>query len=222
MRHTCYTLVTLPFPTLMLHIYYTFGYILTSQTLTTPLIIKNAPHLPYLGYTMLHVCYTFSFPSLHACCPDSFDPTLTHAYFQFPKASPKHHPSSLLPQHHPLHFPFPRSFEDSSPKDLLREDLDPLLRIGAMARCLSGGRELNMMHVRHRLHDHIISKCHALVLICPRLHPTKWYDESHLTRRSSCDQINNKPWVTIRPAYTQWQSQSQSRLNMMYVKPYRV
>jgi hypothetical protein len=65
MRHICYTLATLWFPTPHVHFCYTFFPTLSLHHL----LIKNAPHLLHFGYTFSHTTCTlllhFSFPHSH-------------------------------------------------------------------------------------------------------------------------------------------------------------
>ena len=53
MRHICYTLATLCFPTPHLHLCYTFATLFFPTLSLHHLLIKNAPHLLHSPYTLL-------------------------------------------------------------------------------------------------------------------------------------------------------------------------
>jgi hypothetical protein len=153
MRHICYTLTTHlhfhpHFTTLWLHCLLPHLY----NTFAT--LWPNSP-FPHLNYMFADKkCPIFVTLCLHIC------------YTQL-TTLPQMPPLNLH-QGHLFHLLFFRG--PLLPKDLIRRgsrSISPI--IGEMARCLSGGRELNMMHVRYGIWSYH--------LICPHPHPTKWYDK---------------------------------------------
>jgi len=66
MRHICYTLATLCFPTPHLHLCYTFATLFFPTLSLHHLLIKNAPHLLHFGYTLLS--HTFITPFANQKC----------------------------------------------------------------------------------------------------------------------------------------------------------